>query len=816
MSKVYDRDSVFTKCVEYFDGDELAANVCMSKYLMQDKEGNFLESSPDDVHRRLAKEFARVESNYPNGLTKDEIYKSLKQFKHVILHGSPMYGVGNDQQLMSVANCFVIPSPHDSIGGICKSDEMLAQIMKRRGGVGIDISTIRPATVPVHNAAKTSAGATCFMNRFSNTTLEIAQNGRRGAAIITLDCSHPDLEDFIKIKRDLTRITGANISIKWNDEFLQAIENNEEYVLRWPIESSIKDAKITKTVKAKEVWDLFVESNWLSAEPGCLFWDTVKRRSISDCYADVGFRSSGVNPCGEVVLSNHGACILISVNMKNFIRNPYTENAMFDEVLFQKHVRITARLADDLIDLELEKCQKIVDKLKSENIEEVQREIDLWNKIMDNYRRGRRVGIGFTGLADMLASIGIEYGSDDSFEFVDMVLSKFQTHCYTESAMLAKERGAFPEWDWDKEHESPYIVQLDDSTKDLIKEHGRRNIASNTCAPAGSISIEAQVTSGGEPLFKAEYIRNKKMTEEDVKMGKEADYTDPNMVKWISSKVVHKGVSEWKKLNPDSTESPYVEAGDLDPIRRVRMQATVQKYIDHSISSTINLPADVSQDIISKLYLEGWKQGCKGLTIYRDGCRDGVLVTEKKNEDDIIEAPAPKRPEIMEIDIHYSSVNKTPWIFFVGKLNGQPYEIFGGKNENIEIPRKYKTGWIVKNGMKHGIRTYDLFVGSLDDPDHRIVIKNIAKEFSPDAGTYTRMLSMCLRHGIPIKFIVEQIRKDDKSASMISFEKVVARILSKYIKNGEHVKEKCKECGNNIVYKDGCQMCMHCGNSKCL
>jgi ribonucleoside-diphosphate reductase alpha chain len=820
----YTYDEVYAACLDYFNGDELAASVMVTKYLLRDTEGNFLEKTPEDMHVRISKEYARIESKYPNSIPYEDIHEALSNFNVIVPQGSPMFGIGNDIQTVSIANCYVVGQPVDSYGGILQKDQQLAQIMKRRGGVGIDISTLRPSGALVNNSARTSDGITCFMERYSNTTKEVAQNGRRGALMISLDCRHPDLDKFIDIKVNQEKVTGANISVKWHDDFLQAVENDDEYVLRFPVDASIEDAETTRVVQAKEIWDKFVQANWASAEPGCLFWDTIIGQSISDCYSDLGFETISTNPCGEITLSEYGACILQVLKLTAFVKNAFQSDAYFDWEMFERYVRMNTRLTDDMIDIELEKNQQTIDKVRKDpekaDIKRV--ELELWKNIQRTYEEGRRVGMGITALGDMLAMLGIRYGSDDALEMIDQVFSKMQATVYDESAELAKERGPFPIWDWNREKDSHYIKILPQATQDKIKKYGRRNIAGLTCAPTGSLSIECQVSSGIEPIFKRSYQRWRKLTQDDIAAGIKPDRVDSDGIPWTSYEVFHHALEQWRELHPNKNpeESPYkmAEAGELDWKTRVLTQATIQKYIDHSISSTCNVPADITVEEVSELYLEGWRSKCKGITIYRDGSRIGVLTSADDKDDDdsgIKDSHAPKRPDILECEIHYSNVESTPWVFFVGMMDGRPYDIFGGRRTNIEIPRKYKGGWIKKNGRKSGRRTYDLYLGSLEDEDERILIKDIASEFSPDSGSYTRIISMSMRHGVPMKFIVEQLKKDHREASMYSFEKVVARILKKYVEDGEKSGDGCEECGDKLIYQDGCVICKSCGNGKC-
>ena len=820
--KVYPESEVKQKCIEYFGGDELASGVVMNKYLLKNREGEFLESSPDEMFDRLANEFYRMEQKYPNPISKDEIRKALERFKYIIPAGSPLFGIGNKHQTSSIANCFLIQSPQDNYSSILQKDEDLVNIMKRRGGAGIDLSNLRPSGSTVYNAAKTSDGVTCFMDRYSNTTKEVAQSGRRGALLISLDCRHPDIEKFINVKRDLKRVTGANISVKWTDEFMKCLKEDKDFVLRFPVDAPIDKAKFTRTVKSRDLWNQFVKANWESGEPGCLFIDRIQGQSLSDCYSAEGFKTISTNPCGELPLNELGSCILMCVNLESFVKNPYEENAKFDKESFNKYMRMAIRLIDDMVDLEMEKVQYILEKIKADpESEDVKKnEKNLWTKILDNYKKGRRTGLGITGLADMLASLGMKYDSEESLKFIEKLFKSFHETVMDEDADMAKERGKFEIWSWEKEKDCHYIKVLSDEVKEKIKKNGRRNISVTTIAPTGSISLLTQTSSGIEPVFKLSYTRRRKMTKEEIEKGMKPEYTDNDGIKWISFNVEHHGFEKWKKLNSkkDVKNSPYwgCEAGQLNWRSRVKLQSTVQSYITHSISATCNLNKDVSEAEINDIYMMAWELGCKGITIYRDSSRTGVLVEKNEDRIDIVQTSAPKRPKILECDIHYSTINGKEWIFFVGKMKNKPYDIFGGKKSSVEIPKKFKTGWIVKNGKIDGISTYDLYLGSLEDENERIKIKDIAHEFSADAGAYTRIISAMLRHGIPINFICEQLHKVDEKSNMFSFEMGISRVLKKYIRDGEKANGKCGGCGSdNLQYKDGCVSCADCGWSKC-
>ena len=630
--------------------------------------------------------------------------------------------------------------------------------------------------------------------------------------MISMDCRHPDIERFINIKRDKTKITGANISIKWSDEFLQCVKDDKEYTLRFPVDATVEKATITRVVKAREIWKQFVRANWESAEPGCLYWNRMISQSLSDVYP--GWKTIGTNPCAELALSAYGACILMAVNLSSFVDKPFTPDAKFNIGLFEKKLRMSARLIDDLVELEMEKIQAIIDKIKSDPESEdiKRRELELWNKVMANYTSGRRVGLGITGLADMLAKMGISYASNASLATSESIFKTFHETLMDENAVLAQERGKFPLWNWELESECHYIKILPKSIQERIQRYGRRNISITTVAPAGSISILAQCSSGIEPVFKRTYTRKRKINPEELERGVKPDKTDPDGTKWLNYDVYHHGLEEWKRVNPGKKveDSPYwkSQADELDWKFRIKLQGTIQKYITHSIASTCNLPADATEDEISKLYMMAWDEGLKGVTIYREGSRDGVMVEKAKEW---------VRPKVLECDIQYSSVEGNQWIFFTGIQEGRPVEIFGGRKSNIDIPKKFKRGWIIKNGKADdGRRTYDLYLGSLEETDEQMIVHDIASEFSNTAGSYTRMISLMLKSkDTPIHEICEQLNKDTAS-HMFTFEKTIARILKRFIRDGVRTKDFCEQCkGETFEYRDGCKYCVNCGASRC-
>ena len=818
-----------SEAVEYFNGDELAANVFLSKYALRDESGNLLEHTPDDMHRRLAREFARIEAKYPNPLSEDQIYGYLKDFKYIIPQGSPMSGIGNDYQIQSISNCFVIEQPNDSYGGILFADQEQVQIMKRRGGVGMDISTIRPRGMNTSNAAKTTDGIGVFMERFSNSCREVAQGGRRGALMLTIDCRHPEVETFIDIKRDLRKVTGANISIRFTDEFMRAVETDSTFTLRWPVEKNPGEAEITKAVSAKQVWEKFVDAAWSSAEPGALFWDTVVDQGIVDCYHDEGYRTISTNPCGEIPLSPYDSCRLMVVNLTSFVNNPFSEKPEFDFDEFGKAVYVAQRLMDDLVDLEVECVDRILEKIdkdpEPDHVKKIER--DLWHKIRAAGLNGRRTGLGVTGLGDALAALNLKYGSDNSIHMTEVIYSWLAKYSHYSSLVMAQERGAFPVWDYEKEKGHKYLNRVMEATNslhpdaiDMWKKTGRRNIALTTTAPVGSVSMLTQTTSGIEPAFLLSYKRRKKINVNDGNTP--ADFVDELGDKWQEFTVYHHWFKKWMdatgKTNPE--ESPYWggTANDIDWVKSVEIQAAAQKWIDHSISKTCNLPGDATRETVAQVYMKAWKTGCKGFTVYRDGCRTGVLVADKPKDEPKTVQHAPKRPKDLQCDIHRANVKNgestESWMILVGLLEGKPYEIFCGLAEKVEIPKKAKTGILTKNGRKDGVTTYNLKVPIGDD---EVVFKDIASIFdNPTQGAFTRTMSLALRHAVPIQYIVEQVQKD-KASDMFSFSRVTARVLKGYIPDGtKSAGKSCPECSStDLIYQEGCITCKSCSYSKC-
>jgi len=829
---MYSYEQVLEASKVYFDGDDLAAKVFADKYALQNLNGEFVELTPDDMHKRLAKELARIELKYPNPLTENEIFNLIKNFKYVVPQGSPMSAIGNPYQLQSLSNCFVIKGIHDSkydsYGGIMLADQQLAQIFKRRGGCGLDISGIRPKGMRTSNAAKTTDGIGIFMDRFSNTCREVAMNGRRGALMITIDVAHPEIETFINIKRDKARVTGANISIKLTDEFMEAVQNDSEYTLRYPTNSPISEARYTKVVKAKSIWDQIIDSAWTSAEPGLLFWDNVKKTTPADIYKAYGYETISVNPCGELLLSaNLDSCRLLCMNLLGFVKNPFTNKAKFDYELFRDYSIKSQRLMDDIIDLELEAVEKIIAKIENDPEDDDVKlvELNLWKDVYKAGFNGRRTGLGITALGDCLAAMNIKYGSNESIDETYKIYREMAIGAYISTTTMAEERGAFPIFSYDLEKDHKYLNEIMDSCPKEVKEKwqktGRRNIALTTTAPTGSLSILTQTTSGIEPAFLLSYKRRKKINPSDVNT--KIDFTDALGDKWQEFDVHHHGLKKWMNVSNkiEINESPYAGAtsADIDWIQSIKMQAAAQKSVDHSLSKTVNLPNNVTKELVSEVYMTAWKTGCKGCTIYRDGCRDGVLVSNTENKpkspsdrpEYIENIMAPKRPVELLCDIRKVKVNGESWTIFVSFLKDKPYEVFGGLSKFVDIPNKYKTGVIKKaNGM------YNLII---DKNDEELVIKDISSIFeNKNYEAITRLISLNLRHGTPIHFLVEQLTKD-KYAEINSFTKVVSRVLKSYIKDGiEAGSDKtCEQCKNKntLIYQEGCLLCKSCGYSKC-
>lgn len=835
----YTQEEAFASSLEYFGGDELAASVFISKYALRDSGGNILEKTPADMHRRLAKEFARIESKYSNPVSEEEIYGYLSRWE-IVPQGSPMSAMGNPYKVQSLSNCFVIDSPQDSYGGILFADQEQAQIMKRRGGVGFDISTIRPKGMHTANAAGTTDGIGVFMERFSNTCREVAQGGRRGALMLSISVDHPEIETFINIKRDLKKVTGANISIRLTDAFMQAVKAEAEYTLHWPVDVPASEAKVTKVVKAKVIWDQIIDAAWTSAEPGLLFWDTVQKNTPTEAYASLGYGSVSTNPCGEIVLSPYDSCRLLLLNLSKFVKNPFDSGATFDYVKFGTAARLAQRLMDDLVDLELEAVDTILSKIEAdpESPAVKHAELELWKKIRNAASKGRRTGLGITAMGDALAMLNIRYGSQESVDKTEEIYKVLEVNAYRSSVRMAAERGAFPIFSHKLEAEHEFIqkvISVDPELRSDYLKYGRRNIALTTTAPAGSVSCLTQTTSGIEPAFLVSYTRRKKITSTDVTS--RVDFVDQLGDKWQEYKVYHHGYKAWMEVtgNEDNVEkSPYwgATSNDIDWDMSVKLQAAAQKWVCHSLSKTCNLPNATTRETVAQVYMSAWETGCKGFTVYRDGSRTGVLVSdepkkEEKAADDgsqpqiIAENHAPKRLKELPCDIHRINVKGTAgsesYLVLVGMMEDKPYEVFCGLSSHVEVPKKAKHGTLIKNGKKDGVATYNLSIPVGDDD--AVLFKDVVELFAnPLHGAFTRSLSLALRHGIPVQYVVEQLQKD-KHSDMQSFSRVISRVLKGYIPDGTKSSsdKKCQSCGaeDGLIYQEGCLTCKSCGNSKC-
>ena len=858
----YTHDQAYQASLKYFDGDELATGVFISKYALRNTNGELLELTPTDMHLRLAKEFARIENKYPNPLSEKEIFCLFADVDHiekpkwlsmtldelaaeskgigcVIPQGSPMSAIGNDYKTQSLSNCFVIDAPQDSYGGILFTDQEQAQIMKRRGGVGFDISTIRPKGLPTANAAGTTDGIGVFMERFSNTCREVAQGGRRGALMLTISIKYPEIETFINIKRDLKKVTGANISIRLTDDFMLAVKNNTDFTLQWPVDVPIEEAKVTKVVNARNIWDQIIDAAWTSAEPGLLFWDTVKRRTPTEAYVSLGYGNVSTNPCAELFLSPYDSCRLLLVNLYKFVKNPFSSAAAYDNVRFKDVAQKAQRLMDDLVDLEIEAVDKIIAKinLDPESINVKRAELELWTKIKIATSGGRRTGLGITALGDTVAAMGFVYGSKNSIELTESLYKSLCLSAYRSTITMAKERMPFPVFSYDLEKDHPFIQQILQAEPDMLtdyKKYGRRNIALTTTAPAGSVSTLTQTTSGIEPAFLLSYKRRKKVSSDDQTA--RVDFVDSLGDAWQEYKVYHHAFKKWMEVNnkteDDVAESPYYGAtsNDIDWKNSVKLQAAAQRWVCHAISKTCNLPNDASRELISEVYMSAWESGCKGFTVYRDGCRTGVLVadtgtkvpvvTASGQPETMIENHAPKRPKELTCDIHRINVKSSgeneSYLVLVGKLDENPYEIFCGLSQHVEVPKKSKTGTLLKNGKKDGVATYNLSIPIGDDDV--LLFKDVVELFSnPNHGSITRTLSLALRHGVPVQYMVEQLQKD-KHSGMQSFSKAISRVLKSYIPDGTKSQsdKTCSSCGvEGLVYKEGCVTCVSCSWSKC-
>jgi len=839
--KTYAQDEVLKASSKYFNNDELAAQVWLNKYALKDSEGNIYELTPNDMHLRLAKEIARVEQNYPNPLSEQEVFNFIKNFKYIVPQGGPMSGIGNPFQTASLSNCFVIGNEglSDSYGGIMKIDQEQVQLMKRRGGVGHDLSHIRPKGSPVKNSALTSTGIVPFMERYSNSTREVAQDGRRGALMLSVSINHPDAEDFIDAKLEQGKVTGANISVRMDDEFMKAVKNNTSYTQKYPVYS--KNPVFSKTIEANKLWQKIVHNAWKSAEPGILFWDTIINESVPDCYADFGYKTVSTNPCGEIPLCPYDSCRLLAINLFSYVENPFTEQASFDFELFRKHIAVSQRIMDDIIDLELEKIDVIIKKIdddpESDEVKFVER--NLWINIRDKANEGRRTGIGITAEGDMLAALGIQYGSKKGNEFSIEVHKTIAIEAYRASVNTAKERGAFSIFDSEREKENPFIQRLKKADEKLyyeMLEYGRRNIALLTIAPTGTTSLMTQTSSGIEPAFLPVYKRRRKVNPNDRNV--HIDFVDEVGDSWEEYVVFHHKFKQWMEVNGFDTsknydqneldafvkKSPYYNAtsNDVDWLSKVQMQGGVQKWIDHSISVTINLPNDATEALVGELYLKAWEVGCKGVTVYRDGSRSGVLISndDKKDEEHKILTTMPvKRPQILETDVVRFQNNKEKWIAFIGLIEGKPYEIFTGladDEDGILIPRWVNNGLIIKNRNEDDSSRYDFQYEN--KRGYKTTIEGLSHKFNPEFWNYAKLFSSTLRHGMPIDKIVDLINSlqlDNESIN--TWKNGVVRALKRYVEDGTKVKgQVCTNCNSeNLIYQEGCLTCKDCGCSKC-
>lgn len=847
-------EEAYQASLQYFDGDELAARVWVNKYAMKDSFGTIFERSPKDMHWRIANEIARIEQKYPNPLSKEQIFELLDHFRYIIPAGSPMTGIGNHHQVASLSNCFVIglDGDADSYGAIMRIDEEQVQLMKRRGGVGHDLSHIRPKGSPVNNSALTSTGLVPFMERYSNSTREVAQDGRRGALMLSVSIKHPDSEAFIDAKMTEGKVTGANVSVKIDDAFMQAAVDNKPYVQQFPIDSD--NPKVKKEISAQDLWQKIVHNAWKSAEPGVLFWDTIIRESIPDCYADLGFRTVSTNPCGEIPLCPYDSCRLLSVNLYSYVNNPFTPEASFDFDKFAKHVQLAQRLMDDIVDLEMEKIDLILEKIKQDpQSEEVKgAEYHLWEKIKKKSGMGRRTGVGITAEGDMLAALGLRYGTQQATDFSVSVHKTLALNAYRSSVTMAQERGAFEIYDANREVNNPFINRLKDADAELYADmvkYGRRNIACLTIAPTGTTSLMTQTTSGIEPVFMPVYLRRRKVNPNDTNV--HVDFVDEVGDSFEEYIVYHKKFQEWMKVNGIDTEkrytkeeidqlvekSPYYKAtaNDVDWLMKVRMQGAIQKWVDHSISVTVNLPNEVDEELVNKLYVEAWRSGCKGCTIYRDGSRSGVMISvskKDKKEKKAEETPTVEnqhickhpevtevRPKELECDVVRFQNNKEKWVAFVGLLDGYPYEIFTGlqdDEEGIMLPKSVTKGKIIKTINEDGTRRYDFQFQN--KRGYKTTVEGLSGKFNPEYWNYAKLISGVLRYRMPIDHVIKLVGSLQlQSESINTWKNGVERALKKYVVDGTEAKGmKCPQCGQEtLVYQEGCLICKNCGASRC-
>lgn len=842
-TETYTFDEAYAASLDYFTGDELAAKVWVNKYALKDAYGNIYEQSPADMHRRLAREIARVERKYPNPLTEDQLFELFDHFRYIVPQGSPMTGIGNDHQIASLSNCFVIgvEGNADSYGAVIRIDEEQVQLMKRRGGVGHDLSHIRPKGSPVKNSALTSTGLVPFMERYSNSTREVAQDGRRGALMLTVSIKHPDAESFIDAKMTEGKVTGANVSVKIDDEFMKAVVNDTPYRQQYPIAGP--DPMVKKDISARSLWKKIIHNAWKSAEPGVLFWDTILRESVPDTYADLGFRTVSTNPCGEIPLCPYDSCRLLAINLYSYVVSPFTPDAHFDFDLFKKHVGLAQRIMDDIIDLESEKIDKILEKIDSDpEADEIKRaERELWQRIRRKTLMGRRTGVGITAEGDMLAALNLRYGTEEATDVAEEIQKTLALAAYSSSVELARDRGAFEIYDAEREKNNPFIARLRDADPALYErmtKFGRRNIACLTIAPTGTTSLMTQTTSGIEPVFLPVYKRRRKVNPNDTDV--HIDYVDETGDAFEEYVVFHHKFVTWMMANGypaakkyTSAEiddmiahSPYYKAtsNDVDWVQKVKMQGRIQRWVDHSISVTINLPNDVSEDLVDQLYVEAWRSGCKGCTVYRDGSRAGVLISaeDKKKKGETKMAPpqiVSTRPQELDADVVKFQNNREKWIAFVGLLNGRPYEIFTGladDEEGIMLPKTVEKGSIIKSYDSDGRKHYDFQFKN--KRGFKMTLEGLDSKFEPEYWNYAKLISGVLRYGMPITQVIKLVQEMElNNESINTWKNGVARALKKYLPNGTEVKgQECPNCGSEtLVYQEGCLLCANCGATEC-
>lgn len=840
-STVYTAEEAYQQSLEYFKGDELAARVWVNKYALKDSAGNIYEATPDDMHHRIANDIARIEQRYPNPLSADEVFELIRDFKYIIPQGSPMTGIGNPFQVGSLSNCFVIGNSGnaDSYGGIFKIDQEQVQLMKRRGGVGHDLSHIRPKGSPVKNSALTSTGIVPFMERFSNSTREVAQDGRRGALMLSVAIRHPDAEDFIDAKMEQGKVTGANVSVRIDDAFMEAVESGSPYQQQYPVDSGSPTHE--KLIDPVPLWQKIIHNAWRSAEPGVLFWDTIIRESLPDCYADLGYKTVSTNPCGEIPLCPYDSCRLLAINLFSYVTNPFTAEAAFNWDIFKKHIHVAQRIMDDIIDLELEKIDAILEKIAAdpEDAELKRTETNLWQNIQTKAKEGRRTGIGITAEGDMLAAMGLRYGSDEGTAFAVQMHRTLALEAYRASVNAARERGAFALFDAERERHNPFMLRLSAADPQLFNEmqkHGRRNMALLTIAPTGTTSLMSQTSSGIEPVFMPVYKRRRKVNPGDQEA--RVDFVDELGDSWEEYVIFHHRFKQWMTVNGYDLNknysqqeldelvalSPYYKAtaNDVDYLKKVEMQGQIQQWVDHSISVTINMPSEVTEDVVGQLYMAAWKSGCKGITVYRDGSRSGVLIANTKEKTDNAtgrETAFPvDRPQVLDAEIVRFQNNKDKWIAFIGLIDAKPYEIFTGladDEDGILIPRWVNDGMIIKNRDNAGGSRYDFQYQNRYG--HKTTIEGLSYKFNPEYWNYAKLISGTLRHGMPIEKVVDLVGSLQLDEAINTWKNGVARALKKYIPDGTAVKKQvCQNCNStNLQYQEGCLNCKDCGSSKC-